>query len=280
MIDEWLTSYECKTAYEVQHAKREILQYIALSGLARSDFFDHASFYGGTALRIIYGMQRFSEDIDFSLNEKNMNFSLENYFQYIEDECKLLNLAVSLAIKQKVNPNAVESAFLKDNTEWNVISFKDKKNGAEPEVKIKIEIDRNPPLNFKTEQKLLIKPYSFYVSVFREEYLFAGKMHALLFREWKSRVKGRDWYDMEWYIKRGSKLNLAHLETRAWESGHFSTGKRLTPDLFRELLIKKINQLDIDGARFDVQRFIVNPIELNIWSKQYFLDLTEKINIS
>ena len=113
MIDEWLTSYECKTAYEVQHAKREILQYIALSGLARSDFFDHASFYGGTALRIIYGMQRFSEDIDFSLNEKNMNFSLENYFQYIEDECKLLNLAVSLAIKQKVNPNAWSQHFLK-----------------------------------------------------------------------------------------------------------------------------------------------------------------------
>jgi predicted nucleotidyltransferase component of viral defense system len=280
MIDEWLKSYQCKTVYDVQHAKREILQYIALAGLARSDFFDHASFYGGTALRLIYGMPRFSEDIDFSLNEKNGSFSLENYFHYIEQECKLLNLDVSLSVKNKVNPNAIESAFLKDNTEWNIISFKDRKNRLEPDVKIKIEIDRNPPLNFKSEQKLLLRPYSFYVNVFREEYLFAGKMHALLFREWKTRIKGRDWYDMEWYIKRGTKLDLTHLETRAWESGHLQPEKKLTPTLFKEILNKKINGLDIDGARFDVQRFVSNPAELNIWSRQYFLDLAAKVKYS
>jgi predicted nucleotidyltransferase component of viral defense system len=279
MIDQWLSTYQCKSQADVHHAKREIIQYIALAGLARSDFFEKASFYGGTALRILYGMERFSEDIDFSLNEKNNNFSLERYFHYIVDECNLLNLHVDLSIKDKVNPNAVESAFLKDNTEWSVVTFKDKISGIMPDVKIKIEIDRNPPLNFEVEQKLITKPYSFYLTAMREEFLFAGKMHALLFREWKTRIKGRDWYDMEWYIRRGTKLHLGHLETRAKESAHFPADKSMTTKTLKQLLKDKIDRLDVESALMDIRRFVVHQETLQIWSRQYFHDLVDKISI-
>jgi predicted nucleotidyltransferase component of viral defense system len=180
MIKDWFDSYHAKTQDEVLKAKREIIQYIALSGLSRSDFFSKASYYGGTALRMLYGLPRFSEDIDFSLNYSDPNFSLKEYFPFIEKESILHDLEVELSIKEKIQPNDVESAFLKDNTEWNIISVHEK---FSPTIKIKIEIDRNPPLFFETEPKLIIRPFSFYINTFKESYLFAGKMHAFLFRE-------------------------------------------------------------------------------------------------
>jgi predicted nucleotidyltransferase component of viral defense system len=280
MLKEWIGAYNCKTIDEELEAKREILQHIVLSGLSRSNFFDHAAFYGGTALRILYSLPRYSEDLDFSLNDKKDDFTLQDYFECINEECKIYGLDVNLKIKQKVNPNAIESAFLKDNTQWNIISFEGKRDKIIQDVKVKIEIDRNPPKKFETEQKLIIKPYSFYVTTFSKESLFAGKMHALLFREWKTRIKGRDWYDIEWYIRNNIKLDLIHLQERAWQSGHFDKNKTMTKELFFELLKNKIMKLDVGAAYFDAKRFVLNSESLNIWSKQYFLDLSEKISLS
>jgi predicted nucleotidyltransferase component of viral defense system len=280
MLKDWIESYNCKTIDEEFEVKREILQHIVLSGLNRSNFFDHAAFYGGTALRILYGLPRYSKDIDFSLNEKIDDFTLQDYFEFISEECKLYGLEVDLKIKQKVNPNTVESAFLKDNTQWNIISFEGKRDKIIQDVKVKIEIDRNPPKKFETEQKLILKPYSFYVTTFTKESLFAGKMHALLFREWKTRIKGRDWYDMEWYIRKEIKLDLTHLQERAWQSGHLEKNVLMTKELFFELLKNKIVKLDVSTAYFDAKRFVLNPDSLNMWSKQYFLDLSEKISLS
>jgi predicted nucleotidyltransferase component of viral defense system len=280
MIKEWFDSYNCKNQDDILKAKTEIIQHVVLAALSRSDFFDKASFYGGTALRILYQLPRYSEDIDFSLHSRDDNFTLENYFSYIIQECKLYNLEVDLSVKKKVNFNFVESAFLKDKTEWNIISIKDKKDRLEAEVKVKIEIDRNPPKYFETEQKLLIKPFSFYISTYKQEYLFAGKMHALLFREWKSRVKGRDWYDMEWYIKRGTKLDLRHLQERSYQSNHLNVKSKLDEKTFHKLLKTKIENLNIDSALSDIQRFVMNPQDLNIWSKQYFRDLANLIKFN
>jgi predicted nucleotidyltransferase component of viral defense system len=277
MIKEWFDTYNCQNQDDILKAKTEIIQQIVLAALSRSDFFNKAAFYGGTALRLLYQLPRYSEDIDFSLHSKDDDFTLETYFTFIVQECKLHNLDVELKVKKKVNVNSVESAFLKDKTEWNIITFQDKKDRLDAEVKVKIEIDRNPPKYFETEQKLLIKPFSFYISTYRQEYLFAGKMHALLFREWKTRVKGRDWYDMEWYIKRGTRLDLRHLQERAHQSNHLDLKLKMDEKMFHNILKTKIENLNLESALFDVQRFVMNPHDLNIWSKQYFHDLVSLI---
>jgi predicted nucleotidyltransferase component of viral defense system len=276
MIKDWFETYHATTQDEILKAKREIIQYVTLAGLSRSDFFSKASYYGGTALRMLYGLPRFSEDIDFSLNYSDPDFTLQDYFIYIERECQMHGLEVDLTIKEKVEPNDVESAFLKDNTEWNILTINQK---FAPSIKIKVEIDRNPPLFFETEPKLILRPFSFYVNTFKEPYLFAGKMHAFLFREWKTRVKGRDWYDLEWYIKRGTTLNLRHLQERAIQSGHLLQNMTLDKEILTELITAKISNTDIENALIDIKRFIQNPSHLQIWSKQYFYDLIKMMKV-
>lgn len=279
VLDNWLGRYNILSQEDLYQAKREIMQEIALAGLARGGFFDHASFYGGTALRIFYGIKRFSEDLDFSLDYKDKQFSFEKFIPYIIDEFKVLGLDVELSIKSKTKISAIESAFLKDNSVWGVLQIWDKKNASTPTVKVKIEIDKEPPLKFESEPKLLLQPYSFYVNCMKEEFLFAGKMHALLFRQWKNRVKGRDWYDFEWFVRRGTQLNLDHLKERSVESGHWDKEKVFDYGALLSILKSRILHLDIELAKADIQRFIQNPMELKIWTRQYFLDVMEQIQV-
>jgi len=274
LLEDWLGTYSINSTEDLFNAKREIMQEIALAGLARGGFFEHCSFYGGTALRIFYGSKRFSEDLDFSLNYKDEDFTIERFIPDIINEFNVLSLDAQVSIKKKKGVSAVESAFLKENTIWGMLNVNaQKKNRSFPSVKIKIEIDRNPPLKFEFEPKLMLRPYSFYVNCMKEEFLFAGKMHAVLFRQWKKRVKGRDWYDFEWYVKRGISLNLAHLEQRSVESGNWDPVHDLNRDNFLNLLRKRISGLDFEMAKTDIQRFIDDLEEVNIWSKNYFLDL-------
>lgn len=206
MIKEWLEEYQPKNNEETQQAMKEIMQEIALAGLQRSGFFVKAAFYGGTALRIFYGLDRFSENLDFSLLEVNPSFSLEPYLEGIITEFAALGLEVSVKEKIKTNQSTIDSAFLKSDTVWKELVLQGVIPQAGlnilPSIKIKIEVDTEPPLGFDTEEKLQLKPFSFYVKCLILPDLFAGKMHTLLFRKWKKRVKGRDWYDMEWYIKK------------------------------------------------------------------------------
>lgn len=182
------------------------MQEITLAGLYRAGFFEKAAFYGGTALRIFYELDRFSEDLDFSLLVVNRDFSLNRYLDAIVAEFEALGIIVSIREKEKQIQNNIESAFLKSETIWKELVLEGilPQNGLEQKanIKIKIEVDIEPPLGFKTEEKLLLKPYSFYVKCFTISDLFAGKMHALLFRKWKDNVKGRDWYDMECTLKK------------------------------------------------------------------------------
>lgn len=216
MIDEWLTTYTINSKDDLINAKREIMQAVVLAALSRSDFYEKATFYGGTALRIFYNLNRYSEDLDFSLNKPDMNFDFSKYFDKITNEFRILGLDVKLSIKNKSVHSSVESAFIKENTIWGMLTLNQKKSDTSfPSLKIKMEIDKDPVLLFQKEQKLLLKPFSFYMPVMKEESLFAGKVHALLFRSWKSRIKGRDWYDFEWFIKRGTKLDFTHFIQRA-----------------------------------------------------------------
>lgn len=280
MIKKWIESYEPKTETETLAALREIMQEIALAGLARTNFFKEAAFYGGTALRIFHGLNRYSEDLDFSLLKPNQHFTLEPYFLSIQKEFDSLGLKVSLRQKIKSKATAIESAFLKTETLWEELVLEDivQQIGirSNRNVKIKIEVDRQPPLGFNTEEKLLIRPYSFYIKCFDLPSLFAGKMHALLFRKWKNRVKGRDWYDLEWYIRKGVPLNLHHFGIRAHETGDWAS-KIITKTDLLALLQQKIQQTSIDKVKQDVRPFIKNINQLDIWNEQYFLDLTELI---
>ena len=283
MIQDWIAEYKPKTAEDYKQVLREIMQQLALAGLSRGGFFDKSAFYGGTALRIFYGLDRFSEDLDFSLLQKNQDFHLEPYLKIIEDEFLAQGIKVSIKTKKKSVESDIESAFLKSETLWSELIL----DAVVPQlglrqnigVKIKIEIDTQPPLGFETEEKLLLQPYSFYVKVFKIEDLFAGKMHALLFRKWGKNVKGRDWYDMEWYIRKKVPLNLKHFLIRAKDSGDWNQETMTEPE-FRELLRNRIDSVNFEMAKEDVKRFIANPEPLSIWSKDYFQDLVQHLKIN
>ena len=268
IFDQMLGRYDIKTAQEKRNAINEVMQEIALAGLYRGGFFDKAAFYGGTCLRIFYGLPRFSEDMDFSLTEKNVEFDIENYFPAVIEEFKASGREVLITKKEKKVQTKVESAFLNDNTEMYDLSFK-----TEKEIKIKIEVDTDPPLGFLTEQKLSLMPFSFMTRCFTLSDLYAGKMHALIFRNYKSRVKGRDWYDFEWYVRHDIPLNFPHFQIRAKEFN----GLDIDKEEFIKMLKEKIGTTDINMVKRDVMPFIQNPAELDIWSNDYFLQVADRI---
>ncbi len=280
MIKEWIEKYKPQNEEDILSALREIMQEITLAAISRTDFFEKAAFYGGTALRIFYGLDRYSEDLYFSLLQPNTNFSIEPYFESILNEFNSLGIKVSIHEKKKSQQTSIDSAFLKTETIWKEIVLEEIIEGigvrSNKSIKIKIEVDKNPSLNFITEEKLLIQPFSFYVKCFSKPNLFAGKMHALLFRKWKNRVKGRDWYDLEWYIKKGIPLDINHFLTRAKDTNDWHK-ESITKEEIMELLNQKINTVSFSNIKDDVVRFIPNADVLKIWSPEYFKDLIEKL---
>lgn len=280
MIKDWLDQYKPTTQHQATEALREIMQTVALAGLQRSGFFDKAAFYGGTELRIFYGLNRFSEDLDFSLLASNPDFAFEKHFESLQNEFEALGMAISIKEKRKTNHTSIESAFLKSNSIWRELVLDDTIPqlglGTLPNVKVKLEVDIDPPPGFHTEEKLLLKPFSFYVKCFVPADLYAGKMHALLFRKWKQNVKGRDWYDMEWYIKNDVTLNLDHFLQRAQASGDW-TEAVITKDQFIALLQERIDAISMDRVKDDIIRFIPDPSPIEIWSKDYFKELITHI---
>lgn len=268
IYEQMLASYGNLPEGKLWNAKYEVAQQIALAGLFHSGFFQKAAFYGGTCLRLFHGMQRFSEDMDFTLLREDPTVHLENYFQPIIDEFKMAGRDVVITKKDKLTLGKVESAFLKDETDVYNLSFQ-----TERSIKIKIEIDTKPPLEFQTEHKLLNNPYNIMVRCLTLPCLFAGKMHALAFRNWKSRVKGRDWYDFEWYVRNNVPLDYKHLQTRIREFN----GLDLSKAEFLELLRERLSKTNIKMVKEDVVRFVNNVETLDIWSNDYFLQLADRI---
>lgn len=263
-----LSQYDLSTMQKRRNGIFEVNQQIVLAGLYHGGFFNHAAFYGGTCLRIFHGLQRFSEDMDFSLLKPDDNFDFKNFFQPIIDQFVIVGREVEITKKDKKSFGKVESAFLKDTTDVYDISFRTEKS-----IKIKIEVDTQPPLEFSTEHKLLLQPYSFMTRCFTLPCLFAGKMHALVFRTWKNRVKGRDWYDFEWYVRNRVPLNFKHLQERIRQFN----GLIVSQDEFLTMLKDKLATTNINQVKQDVMPFLKNPNELNIWSNDYFLQLSQMI---
>ena len=268
IFEDMLSRYETSSSESMRNATLEVIQQVTLAGLQRGGFFDKAAFYGGTCLRIFHGLRRFSEDMDFTLLRKNETFDIEDYFPAIISEFQSLGREVNITKKDKKNFGKVESAFLKDNTKVYNLSFQTEKS-----YKIKIEIDTDPPLGFKTEPKLLLQPFSFFTRTLSLPDLYAGKMHALIFRTWKNRVKGRDWYDFEWYVRKGIKLDFSHFKERTLEFN----GLDITKDEFMRLLKNRFNETDIEMVKKDVRPYLIDPREIEIWSNDYFLQLADMI---
>lgn len=268
IFDEMVAAYNPQNATQKTNAQHQVMQQIVLAGLQKGGFFEHAAFYGGTCLRIFHGLPRFSEDMDFTLVEKNPAIHLENYFQPIREVFALTGKDVVITKKEKLHFGRVESAFLKEDTTAYDIAFQTEKT-----IKVKIELDTNPPLLFDMEQKLMMQPYSTMIRCLTLPDLFAGKMHALVFRNWKTRIKGRDWYDFEWYIRHNIPLHFAHLQERIREFN----GQEVTRDEFMHLLRERLANANISQVKEDVLPFVNNPSELDIWSNEYFGLLADRL---
>ena len=269
LYEKALSRYPIATARDKQNALYEITQQVVLAGLHRGGFFDHAAFYGGTCLRLFHGLPRFSEDMDFSLLQHEDGFKFENYFQPIIDEFDSIGRTVEIKKKKKKITGHVESAFLKDNTDVYNVTFQ-----TERSVKVKIEVDAQPPLLFHTEMKVLTLPYTFMVRCFQLSDLFAGKMHALVFRNWKNRVKGRDWYDFEWYVRWRVPLDFTHLQERILQFN----GQKMNIEDFRDALRERLSATNIEDVKADVKGFLSGDThELDVWTNDYFLQLADRI---
>jgi len=285
IIEQMLSNYEITNEADLINALKEVFQEIALLGLYQGGFFEKAAFYGGTALRILYGLPRFSEDLDFTLLDKDSDFNIEQYFSSIVDEFEALGIKIDIAKKVKKDFGSdIASAFLKNGTSIHTLKIQAHDLGnildgvhSGKKLKIKFEVDVNPPLKFQTQAKTLLLPKTFNIIIMTLPNLYAGKMHAVLCRKWKTRVKGRDWYDFEWYVKRNTSLNLEHLQERMYESDDLEKSIKLDEKLFKELMYKRIEELDVEGAIKEVSPFIKDKSGFEFWSKDYFKLLTEKM---
>jgi len=281
-ISNMLERYECHTRDDYNNALREILQDIALLGLWRSKFFEHAAFYGGTALRLLYGSDRFSEDLDFSLLKTDDAFSLGNYGEALCREIRSFGFEVDFDDRKKARPSAVESAFLKANTYRQLVligvaeEFLHELHPAK-NLKIRLEVDTDPPGNFETETRYVLRPVPFPVRTYRLPDLFAGKLHAILCRKWKTRVKGRDWYDLVRYVAQHPQVRLAHLESRMRQSGDYTGDAELTPEVLQARLRRAVDGLDVEKARREVAPFIKDQRALDVWSREFFAEVITRI---
>ena len=276
VIETMLGKYNPKNNEERESAAKEIIQEIALAGLSRGGFFEKAAFYGGTCLRIFYGLNRFSEDLDFALLEKDPDFRLSDYFPSLEKEFASYGIEIRAEEKKKDFDSDVRSAFLKGNTLALMMTFFPKSEDARKiisnqKMKIKFEVDTDNPKGGRTETKFRLLPAPYQVRVFGESTLFAGKIHAIICRNYKNHVKGRDYYDYLFYIGKGSAFNLEYLENKLKNTEAITQNEKLTLGKVKEMLKARFETVDYESAKEDVSNFIHDKSGLSLWKKELFL---------
>jgi predicted nucleotidyltransferase component of viral defense system len=284
IIEQMLKQHNTQTAFDKKNGIKEVVQEIVLCGLSRAGLFKTAAFYGGTALRIFYGLDRFSEDLDFSLKAPDPSFDFYEYLPMLEKEINSYGLNFNIEAKAKSVDSDIKSAFLKGNTKEHLLMFYADEQlarsiGSSELIKVKFEMDTNPPdyATFETKYRLLPIPYE--ISLYTMPSLFAGKIHAVICRAWKNRVKGRDLYDYVFYLSRGTPVNLAHLSARLTQSGYFSEARQITIEDVKEILRQRFVNIDYAQAKKDVVPFIKNPGALDIWNPDFFLQITESLKV-
>jgi predicted nucleotidyltransferase component of viral defense system len=270
-----LKRYTIRNHDDADRALREILQEITLVGLWRGKFFEHAAFYGGTALRILHGLDRFSEDLDFTLLDGKRPFSWRAFEHHVTDELLSYGFKVSFQEKQKSMESDVQSTFLKTNTHHALLQIQADpamSRAFHPEalIRIKVEIDSNPLLGYDLESVYLREPLPVYIRALNEPSLFAGKVNAALYRAWKKLVKGRDWYDLTWFLRRNIPLNPRYLQACMDSHQDTKMGESFTEELVKEALKARLQTLDLHAAKEDVLPFLKDPTQLDLWSIEFF----------
>ena len=283
IIDQMLEDYQIKNTTDEINALKEVIQEIVLSGLSRGGFFNEAAFYGGTALRIFYKLDRFSEDLDFALVTPNSNFDLSKYFSYIENELKAYGLNLEVSTKQKSIDSNITSAFVKGDTLEHILKFfpNDEKHEYDhllKDIKIKFEVDINPPSGATYEEQYKLLPSPHQIKLYDSSSLFAGKIHAILCRNWKTRTKGRDLYDYIFFLAKNINVNLDLIKNKLIESEYIDINSKFDINVLKDLLIKKFNEIDYNEAKEDVMPFIKDIDSLNLWNKDFFISITEKLH--
>lgn len=282
VISEMLKKYQTAGLTDKKNAMKEIMQEIVLCGLSRAGFFKKAAFYGGTALRIFYGLDRFSEDLDFSLITPDADFDLSTYFPTLRKELAAYGLNVEIAEKEKTQDSAIRSAFLKGNTKEHILLF----YASDPianeiahneSIKIKFEVDTNPPAGATVEHKYRLLPAPYEITLYDAPSLFAGKAHAVICRTWKNRVKGRDLYDYVFYLSRGVSLNVCHLKARLVQSGVWKADDAFTTEDAKRLLCARFDSIDYEQAKEDVKPFVKDTVALDLWRTDFFKQITEML---
>ena len=283
-IEQMLKRYELNTIHDHENALKEIIQEIVLLGLWRSKFYEKAVFYGGSALRILYKLDRFSEDLDFSLIAPEKDFNIKKYLGAVKSELELWDFEVFTEGKTTKNGSTINSAFIKANTLIHLlkidVNLKTHKNAV---MKIKLEVDQDPAIGFASELKYHLHPIPFTIKTMALPSLFAGKMHALLCRTRRTNIKGRDWYDLIWFVKNNVPCDLYYLKNKMAQTGHIDVSEALTKEKLIEFLSGKIKEIDFDLAKSDVEPFLKNlgqREELSLWSDTFFSDyLVQEIRV-
>lgn len=282
VIEQMLEKYTISNIDDEKNAIKEIVQEVTLAGLARTDFFKHTAFYGGTALRIFHGLNRFSEDLDFTLLSPSDDFEFKKYIQAVNDAVESLGLGFEVKEKKKGPDATVKSAFLKGSTKEHLLifypssKFRHLINNNE-KIRVKFEIDVNPPLYATTEFKYRLLPNNYRVQIYDESSLFAGKLHAVIARRWKSRIKGRDFYDYIFYLSKRIPVNMRHLESRLKQTNTIDKDFVLTLESLKVLLFERFDEIDFDAAKQDVIPFIKDTNDLDLWSSEFFKAITENL---
>lgn len=283
-IEQMLKRYELNTIHDHENALKEIIQEIVLLGLWRSKFYEKAVFYGGSALRILYKLDRFSEDLDFSLIAPEKDFNIKKYLGAVKSELELWDFEVFTEGITTKNGSTINSAFIKANTLIHLlkidVNLKTHKNAV---MKIKLEVDQDPAIGFASELKYHLHPIPFTIKTMALPSLFAGKMHALLCRTRRTNIKGRDWYDLIWFVKNNIPCDLYYLKNKMAQTGHIDVSEALTKEKLIEFLSGKIKEIDFDLAKSDVEPFLKNlgqREELSLWSDTFFSDyLVQEIRV-
>lgn len=278
VIQQRLSSYNVDTLEDEENALKEISQEVILYALSESGFFEHAAFLGGTCLRINHGLDRFSEDLDFSLRVSNENFDIGDYLDDVLRIMKVYGYEIELGGKENASAS-VQSRFLKDESLKKLLSFKHKQD-TRKKIQIKFEVDINPPAGAGVVADYLSFPTQFMVMTYDLPSLLAGKIHALLCRPY---TKGRDWYDLLWYVGQKTKVNITMLENALNQMGPWKDQKiQIDEDWVSEQLILKIKSINWNDAKKDVEKFLKPEKQktLSLWSEDFFVKMTRKIFIT
>lgn len=276
IISSRLKHYTINSIEDEENAYKEILQEVALYALSTTNFFTKGAFQGGTSLRILYQLPRFSEDLDFILLQPDKNFNWQPYIKAIVSGFKLFGIDPEIIDRGKAD-QTVQKLFLKDNSIGKIINL-NYNHFTKKKLTIKLEIDTNPPTGSNLETKYLDFPID--CSILTQDLAsnFAGKCHALLCRAY---TKGRDWFDFSWYIARSTPINFNFLSSAIDQNGTWA-GQNLIID--KEWLIKnlvnKINQTDWDNAKVEMKRFLSKEQQksLDLWSSDFFISKVVKLS--